>query len=192
MLCVQLPFGHRADRSLLVAVTARACTVTVGIATLLLPLQFTHHSTYHVPRQRTHIYGHIDDNFVANVIKCQLSLSPLHVHANSLREPRLAPGRSGTTYTGDDKLGVLRRRLAPALPAPPYKPTLIPRASPSRQKLTGLLTGETAWTRTAAQRNNDDTTRRRLVSARVREHCPRGYSNPRHSSLHVQLPPSRR
>ena len=69
VLCVQLPFGHRAERSLLVAVTARACTVTVGIATLLLPLQFTHHSTYHVPRQRTHIYGHIDDNFVANVIK---------------------------------------------------------------------------------------------------------------------------
>ena len=156
MLCVQLPFGHRAERSLLVAVTARACTVTVGIATLLplLQLRFTHHSTYHVPHQPTHIHGRIDEYFVANVIKCQLSLSPLHVHADSLREPRLAPGRPGTTYTGDDKLGVLRRRLAPALPAPPYQPTLIPCASPSRQKLAGLLTGEAAWTRTATRRHH--------------------------------------
>ena len=74
--------------------------------------------------------------------------------------------------------------------APPYKPTLIPRASPSRQKLAGPLTGEAAWARTAT--DHDGTTRRRQVSARVRKLCPRGYSNPRHSSLRVQRPPSRR
>ena len=143
----------------------RYCYVTTTIViTLYTP------STHHVPqpqvRTNTDVYSYIRDAFLAAVIKMSTFFVAIARPRRLATRASLAPGRSSTTYTGDDKLGVHRRRLAPALPAPPYQLTLIPCASPSRQKLAGLLTGEAAWARTAT--DHDDTTRRRQVSAHVR------------------------
>ena len=196
MLCVQLPVGYLAERPLLVVVTARAGTVMVGIATLLplLPLRFTHHSTYHVPqplvRTYTDVYSYIHGAFLAAVTKMSTFFAAIARPRRLATRASSGPRPVEYNVHRGRQVGRTPSTACASATAPPYQPTLIPRASPSRQKLAGLLTGEAAWARTAT--DHDGTTRRRQVSARVRKLCPRGYSNPRHSCLHVQRPPSRR